>query len=418
MAVPVGGKTFGMILKWIQHHELYGHIHPNAARGIIFRREIPQLDGFISECKGILPDLGWTYKAGKKYFVHDETQSHLFLRHMESDDDAAKYQGQSFSFVGIEELGDFPSQTKEGTNIQVLGTAVKKIKGCLRSVYGARTTFMATANPGGKCHTAIRNEYITPADPMTQFVDPETGLERIYIPSLLENNQKLMLNDPDYERRLLGTGPEWLVKAWRCGDWTISPEGNAFKREHFRYCRMLPLRDYWKIIHSWDTAYQNTKNADRSACTIWGVTKDGYHLLHAWAGRVEFPELKKMAVNLHIQFPADAVFIENKASGISLIQELKRETRLPVIKVDVDTNKMARAYAVTPVFEAGKIFLPEPAAPWSYDYLDELTAFPTREQDDFVDSTSQAISRLKHYQNLMFNTSNVRPFNAHSLYSM
>jgi predicted phage terminase large subunit-like protein len=50
-------------------------------------------------------------------------------------------------------------------------------------------------------------------------------------------------------------------------------------------------------------------------------------------------------------------------SGQSLIQELKRDTRLPIMPIKVDSDKLSRAYAVTPSIETGRVFLPE-SAPW------------------------------------------------------
>lgn len=412
-----GGKTFGMILKWIQHHDRYGHINPRAARGIIFRRSVPQLDDFITQCQSVLPDLGWEYRAGKKKFINPDTGSELLLRHLEKDTDAQKYQGHNYSFIGIEELGDFKGETMQGTNRQVLGTAVKMIKATLRSPFGVNCQFMATANPGGKCHSAIKNEYIDPApDGMVEFPDPETGINRIYIPSCLEDNQILMQGDPLYEKRLLGTGPPWLVRAWRHGDWSVSPEGNAFKREYLQEYRLNSIPQFSRIALSLDTAYKTNLKNDRSAATVWGVTESDYYLLDAWAGRVEFPELKKQAQALYYKWNANVVWVEDKASGTSLIQELRRNTTMPVVECGVDGDKLARAYSVTGLFEARKVFLPEPGpsnAGWLHDYVDELTAFPVRDEDDYVDSTSQALSRLAHFQKslLEYNSSNVVPFN-------
>lgn len=407
-----GGKTFGMILKWIQHHDRYGDINPRAARGIIFRRSVPQLDDFIAQCQSVLPDLGWEWKAGKKIFRHSDTGSELLLRHLEKDADAEKYQGHSYSFIGIEELGDFKGETMPGTNRQVLGIAVRKIKATLRSPYGVNCQFIATANPGGKCHSAIKNEYIDSApEGMVEFPDPETGINRIFIPSCLEDNQILMKGDPLYEKRLLGTGPPWLVRAWRHGDWSVSPEGNAFKRDTIQWYKPGIVPIFSRIAISWDTAYKDKKNNDRSACTVWGATHDAIYLLDAWAGRVEFPDLKRKALEIYYKWNAHVVWVEAKASGVSLVQELRRETTMPVIECNVDGNKLARAYAVTPLFDARKIFLPE-FAPWLHDYIEELTSFPVRDEDDYVDSTSQGLSRLQHFQKslLEYNQSNVVPF--------
>jgi hypothetical protein len=66
---------------------------------------------------------------------------------------------------------------------------------------------------------------------------------------------------------------------------------------------------------------------------------------------------------------------------------------LPIIPVKVTATKEARASAVTPLCEAGKVVLPE-AAPWLEDWIEEHVAFPTGRHDDQVDTTSMALERL------------------------
>ena len=117
-------------------------------------------------------------------------------------------------------------------------------------------------------------------------------------------------------------------------------------------------------------------------------------MLGVWRERVEFPELKRVAVALYERDIPALVLVEDKASGQSLIQEIQRNTRIPVLPVKVDSNKVARANSVTPLIEAGKVFLPE-NAPWLVDYIEELSAFPNAEHDDQVDSTTQALSFMR-----------------------
>lgn len=91
------------------------------------------------------------------------------------------------------------------------------------------------------------------------------------------------------------------------------------------------------------------------------------------------------------------VLVEDKASGQSLIQELQRDTKLPVKPIKVDADKVSRAYAVTPIIETGRVFLPE-AAPWLADYVDAMASFPNALHDDDVDSTTQALNYLVRTQ--------------------
>ncbi|MFA5635910.1 MAG: phage terminase large subunit [Anaerovoracaceae bacterium] len=167
--------------------------------------------------------------------------------------------------------------------------------------------------------------------------------------------------------------------------------GNIVRREWWRYYRELPKCT--RIIHSWDTAFKGGKTDDWSVCTVWGESETGYHLIDLWRGRVEFPELKRQVVALNDRDHPVAILVEDAASGQSLIQELRRGTRLPVLPVRPDRDKVSRLTAVTPLIEAGRVLLPE-RAPWLADYVDEMSAFPNGEHDDQVDSSSQALNWL------------------------
>jgi predicted phage terminase large subunit-like protein len=117
-------------------------------------------------------------------------------------------------------------------------------------------------------------------------------------------------------------------------------------------------------------------------------------LISLWRERAEFPELKRQVASQAEKWKPHAILIEDKASGQSLLQELKLATRFPFLPIKVDGDKRARAEAVTPLFEAGRIFVPE-SAPWLDTYLDELAVFPAGTHDDAVDSTTQALNYLR-----------------------
>jgi predicted phage terminase large subunit-like protein len=172
------------------------------------------------------------------------------------------------------------------------------------------------------------------------------------------------------------------------GNPTIA-EGNIIKREWWKYYRERPT--FTRIIDSWDTAFKAKAENNYSVCTVWGEAANGYYLLDVWRQKVEYPELKRAAISLHGRDKANVVLVEDKASGQSLIQELKRDTKLPVLPVKVDSDKVSRVNAVSPLIESGKVLLPE-SAPWLHDYIEELSSFPSAEHDDQVDSTSQFLA--------------------------
>ncbi len=174
------------------------------------------------------------------------------------------------------------------------------------------------------------------------------------------------------------------------GNPTIA-EGNIFKREWWKYYRVRPVN--LRIIQSWDTAFKSKTENDYSVCTVWGIGQNAYFLLDVVRHKLEFPDLKRMCITAYERDQPERVYIEDKASGQSLIQELKRETRIPMFAIKADTDKVARANAVTPLIESGRVYLPEYAA-WLHDYLEELSGFPNAEHDDQVDSTTQALGQL------------------------
>lgn len=169
--------------------------------------------------------------------------------------------------------------------------------------------------------------------------------------------------------------------------------GAIFKREWFRSYGEPPAA-FKQIVQSWDTAFKTGSENDYSVCTTWGVTDNGYYLLSLWRGRVEFPELKRKLAEQAEAWNPHAILVEDKASGQSLIQELKLATRFPVLAVKVDSDKRTRAEAVTPLFESGRVFLPQSAS-WLNDFQDELASFPSGVHDDMVDSTTQALNHLR-----------------------
>ena len=174
-------------------------------------------------------------------------------------------------------------------------------------------------------------------------------------------------------------------------------EGAVFRREWWRFYREQPAcrRVVRRVVQSWDTAFKSGAENDYSVCTTWGVTANAYYLLWLWRDRAEFPELTRRMTWLADQWKPTEILVEDRASGQSLIQELRHSTRLAITPIKVDKDKLSRAQSVTPLIEAGKVFLPE-SAPWLNDFIDELAAFPRGSHDDCVDSVTQALNYLRH----------------------
>ena len=169
----------------------------------------------------------------------------------------------------------------------------------------------------------------------------------------------------------------------------VAAEGNIINRSWWKFYDERPAT-FQRIIQSWDTAFKTKAENDYSVCSTWGQTASGLYLLDVWRRKVEYPDLKSNAVNLFNRDHPQSVIIEDKASGQSLIQELRRDTNIPLLPIKVDADKLARVYAVTPLIESGRVFLPRQAT-WLHDFMEEMSSFPSGEHDDTVDSVSQAL---------------------------
>jgi predicted phage terminase large subunit-like protein len=170
-------------------------------------------------------------------------------------------------------------------------------------------------------------------------------------------------------------------------------EGVIFKREFWRYYKptsddpqtLIKDLGITRVLQAWDTAFKKDSDNDPSVGLTLGVGKNCYFLLDVCRVRVEYPELRRIAMNQYAKWKPYVVLIEDAASGQSLIQDLKRDTRMPIIPVKPDRDKVTRANAITPQLEAGLVSLPE-GAPWLSDFEDECASFPMGVHDDQVDA--------------------------------
>jgi predicted phage terminase large subunit-like protein len=157
------------------------------------------------------------------------------------------------------------------------------------------------------------------------------------------------------------------------------------------------------ILQSWDTAFEKTQRADYSACTTWGVfyhpddngvTQANIILLNAFRDRVEFPELKRLAIEEYREWQPDSVIIEKKASGAPLIYEM-RAMGIPVqdFTPTRGNDKISRLNAVSDLFASGRVWAP--ATRWAEEVIDEVAEFPAGSNDDYVDTVSMAMHRFR-----------------------
>jgi len=178
----------------------------------------------------------------------------------------------------------------------------------------------------------------------------------------------------------------------------VPDDGMIWKREWWKYYRRQPMRDVMYVVQSWDTGFKVDDIKKRSsghsytAGQTWGQTDIGYYLLDRFLRQVEYPDLKRAVVSEYEKHRPDMILIEDKASGQSLVQDLRRETRLPIVAVPVaQGDKVQRATIASAQAEAGRVFLPV-VAPWLNEYMDALESFPNGDNTDDGDATAQALN--------------------------
>jgi predicted phage terminase large subunit-like protein len=109
---------------------------------------------------------------------------------------------------------------------------------------------------------------------------------------------------------------------------------------------------------------------------------------------MEFPTLKRRAIEEYKEWDPDSVIIEKKASGSPLIYEL-RAMGIPVQEYTPvrGNDKISRLNSVSDLFASGRVWAPNAA--WAEEVIDEVASFPAGEHDDYVDSVSLALMRFR-----------------------
>lgn len=234
-----GGKSDLLLGDFLQGVAEYGA----AWRGVMFRRTYPELQEIILRSHEIFGPTGATWRESDKDWRWPNG-AYLRMRYLEREADAARYQGHQYTWIGWDELPQWPSDK-----------AYRMLFACLRSSAIVPTKRVRSAgNPGGPGHQWVKARFIDPAPGGFEPIEDDLGpWERMFVPSRVQDNQILLDADPSYIARLKGSGSKELVRAWLEGDWSVVsgayfPEWNpAF---HVVVPQPLPVR--WTRFRSFD----------------------------------------------------------------------------------------------------------------------------------------------------------------------
>ena len=336
-----GGKSDALVIEALRQ---VGVPH---YRALILRKTYPQLSELIDKTmryyRPVFPKAKynssshtWTFPSGAK----------ITFGSMFRAQDKYNYQGRAFDFIGVDELTHFTWEEYSYVMSRNRPTGP-----------GTRVYMCATANPGGVGHGWVKARFITPAPPgtrMVQLVDVKTPdgsvvkmrRTRIFIPSTVFDNKKLLENDPGYLGNLASL-PEAEKKALLYGDWD-SFSGQVFTEwrndpahyEDQRWTHVIkPFRipAHWKIWRGYDFGYAKPFSAGWYAadeegrlyrikelygCT--GTPNEGTKVNPVEQARMikEAEENDPMLRGRHIQGVADpAIFDESRGESIAQMQE-------------------------------------------------------------------------------------------------
>ncbi|EKN3501851.1 phage terminase large subunit [Yersinia enterocolitica] len=172
--------------------------------------------------------------------------------------------------------------------------------------------------------------------------------------------------------------------------------GSIFKDEWIKYYlpKDLPT-SFDTVIHSWDMTFKDSEGTDYVVGQVWGRKGANSYLLHQVRARMSFTATLKAVKKMADEFPkALRKLVEDKANGPAVIDSLKSIVA-GLVPVEPDGSKVARAHAITAVWESGNVFLPhKDIAPWIVETVAEITTFPVGANDDVVDAMTQGLRDL------------------------
>src|SRR5229473_1277932 len=238
-----GGKSYSLLVDPLRYCD------KQSARGLLLRRTMPELRDLINHSRTLYPKAfpGAKWKEMEKEWTFPSA-ARIEFGYAENVQDALRYQGQAYTYIGVDELPQYPTD-----EVWTL------LKGSLRSVDTSIPTFMrATGNPGNIGSLWVKQMFVDPAIPGTPFsvpVDPhDPNSERItrkFVQAKLSDNPYLTQTS-EYKNMLLSL-PEIKRRQWLQGDWSAF-EGAAFSEFDYELHVVEPFQipDNWVKFRSCD----------------------------------------------------------------------------------------------------------------------------------------------------------------------
>lgn len=306
-------------------------------RALVIRKNADDLSDWIDRATKMYSPLGATI-AYKPAIITFPWGAKIKTGHLKDDQAYTKYQGHEYQRMLIEELTQVPTEKRY---LQLIGS-------CRSTVPGLKSQVFATTNPGGIGHQWVKARFIDDKTPNKPYTDPDTTLQRIFIPATIDNNPLLMAADPQYVQYLEGLKQtdEDLWKAWRLGDWDIFA-GQAFRefRRDLHVCSPgnefgFPISECQRFIGydwgyaapgcaMWVAITPENKQGVRRICVYRELYQTGKHP-EEWANELRLineVDAKNGCAVKHIILPHDCF---NKETGDSIAEIFRRVGKLNI----------------------------------------------------------------------------------------
>lgn len=246
-----GGKSYGQVIDAL----LFALKYPRSKQ-LILRRTFRELDmSIIRTVLGLYPREIFRYNSSA-HVGFFKNGSIVDFGYLATENDVYQYQSAEYDVIRFDELTHF-------TETQYIYLISR-----LRGVNGYPKQMKSSTNPGGVGHSWVKARFIEPAPPNTEFTDA-SGVTKIFLPSKVDDNYKLVESDVFYKKRLEAL-PEKERKALLHGDWNIF-DGQYFSefREEIHVCEPFKIPIEWRRYRTIDYGL------DRLACLFIAVSPQG-----------------------------------------------------------------------------------------------------------------------------------------------
>ena len=228
-------------------------------RALLIRRTMPELRDLINHSQQLYskayPGAKWREQEKEWKFP---SGARIEFGYAENLTDVLRYQGQSYTWIGIDELPQYPTQD-----------IYNFLRSSLRSVDPEIPVFMrATGNPGKVGSQWVKEMFVDPSTPNTKFdidIKTPTGIKKIsrrFIPAKLQDNPYLMQTDDYYA--MLASLPEVQRKQFLDGNWEAFEDSSfpEFNKE-LHVVKSFDIPRNWMKFRAADWGYSSP------ACCLW-----------------------------------------------------------------------------------------------------------------------------------------------------